>query len=183
MTEESQGHRYGFLIGVSLVIILLDQASKSYIMNTMYLHQSIPIIPNFFSLTYIRNPGAAFGILADSSGAFRTVFFFVTSVFALGLLGTIFIRLQPDDWWGQLTIVSIFAGAIGNLIDRLQFGEVIDFLDFYVNGYHWPAFNVADSAISVGVVSLLILFALDKKEAESSAPSKPQETNPQEPRA
>ena len=181
MTQESQGHRYGFLAGVTILIILLDQASKSYIMNTMYLHQSIPIIPDLFSLTYIRNPGAAFGILADSSGAFRTVFFVITSVFALGLLGTIFIRLEPDDWWGQLTIVSIFAGAIGNLIDRLQFGEVIDFLDFYVNGYHWPAFNVADSAISVGVVSLLILFALDKKKTETPAQPKPSEPSPTEP--
>lgn len=181
MTEESHGHRYGFLAGITLVIILLDQGSKSYIMNSMYLHQSIPIIPNFFSLTYIRNPGAAFGILAQSSGSFRTVFFLVTSVFALGLLGTLFIRLEPTDWWGQLTIVSIFGGAIGNLIDRLQFGEVVDFLDFYVSGYHWPAFNIADSAISVGVASLLILFALDKKKAESPPESNPPEPNPPEP--
>ena len=183
MTEESQRHRYGFLLGITLVLILVDQASKSYIMNTMYLHQSIPVIPEFFSLTYIRNPGAAFGILAQSSGAFRTVFFLVTSVFALGLLGTIFIRLHPTDWWGQLTIVSIFGGAIGNLIDRLQFGEVIDFLDFYVSGYHWPAFNVADSAISVGVVSLLILFALDKKKTSDPHESEPSSTqpSPQEP--
>ena len=183
MTEESQGHRYGFLTGVSLVIILLDQATKAYIMNSMHLHQSISLIPNFFSLTYIRNPGAAFGILAQSSGAFRTVFFGVTSIFALGLLGTIFWRLEKDDWWGQLTIVSIFGGAVGNLIDRLQFGEVIDFLDFYVNGYHWPAFNVADSAISVGVVSLLILFARDKKNAESPPESNPQEASPPETQA
>jgi len=181
VTEESQGHRYGFLASISLVIILLDQASKSYIMSTMHLHQSISLIPNYFSLTYIRNPGAAFGILAQSSGAFRTVFFGVTSLFALGLLGMIFWRLENDDWWGQLTIVSIFGGAIGNLIDRLRFGEVIDFLDFYVNGYHWPAFNVADSAISVGVVSLLILFARDKKKANVPPESNPQESNPTEP--
>lgn len=178
---ESQVHRYGFLAGISLVIILFDQATKAYIMNTMHLHQSISIIQNFFSLTYIRNPGAAFGILAQSSGTFRTVFFGVTSLFALGLLGTIFIRLEPDDWWGQLTIVSIFGGAIGNLIDRLQFGEVVDFLDFYVNGYHWPAFNVADSAISVGVVSLLILFAVDKKKTEPTPEPTPPEPSPQEP--
>ena len=92
----------------------------------------------------------------------------------MGLLMTIFLRLDPNDWWGQLTIASIFGGAIGNFIDRLQYGEVIDFLDFYsqgchwivewfLNGCHWPAFNVADSAISVGVCSLLLLFAFEKR--------------------
>ena len=148
---------------VSLVIIVIDQLTKSYIATTMYLHQSITIIPEYFSLTYIRNPGAAFGILASSSSGFRMVFFLITSLFALGLLITIFVRLEPTDWWGQLTIASIFGGAIGNLIDRLQFGEVIDFLDFYIKGYHWPAFNVADMAISLGVCSLFLLFAFEKR--------------------
>jgi len=91
------------------------------------------------------------------------VFFFLTSVLAMALLITIFLRLDSHDWWGQITIASIFGGAIGNFIDRLQYGEVIDFLDFYINGYHWPAFNIADSAISVGVVSLLVLFAFEKR--------------------
>ena len=138
--------RFTILTVVTATIVALDQVTKSYIAHMMHLHQSIPIIPGHFNLTYIRNPGAAFGILASSSSGFRMIFFVITSLFALGLLATIFLRLQPDDWWGQLTISSIFGGAIGNLIDRLQFGEVIDFLDFYINGYHWPAFNVADTA-------------------------------------
>ncbi len=153
----------------------LDQATKSYILHTMRLHESITIIQGYFSLTYIRNPGAAFGILSTSSSAFRLVFFFVTSVFALGLLGTIFYRLHPQDVWEQVTVSSIFGGAIGNLLDRVQYGEVIDFLDFSIKEYHWPAFNVADSAISVGVISLLVLFALDKKK-----PDLPQATSQQE---
>ena len=132
----------------------------------MHLHESISIIKGFFNLTYIRNPGAAFGIFATANSAFRLVFFVGTSILALGLLGTIFYRLHHDDVWGQLTVSSIFGGAIGNLIDRLRYGEVIDFLDFHMSGYHWPAFNVADSAISIGVVSLLIIFALDKKKEE-----------------
>ena len=119
--------RFSLLAIVSLTIVALDQVTKAYIAEHMYLHQSIPIIPDYFSLTYIRNPGAAFGILASSSSGFRMVFFLITSIFALGLLATIFWRLQPNDWWGQLTVASIFGGAIGNLIDRLQFGEVIDF--------------------------------------------------------
>jgi len=166
--------RYGVLGFVVLTIIVVDQMTKSYIDASMYLHESISIIPGYFSLTYIRNPGAAFGLMGTTSSGFRLIFFFLTSVFAMGLLITIFWRLDPNDWWGQLTIASIFGGAIGNLIDRLQYGEVIDFLDFYVNGYHWPAFNVADSAISVGVCSLLIIFAFEKRKSNLS----PQENSP-----
>jgi len=159
--------RYLLLMGVSFVLIALDQITKMFVIHNMNLHESIPVIKGFFNFTYIRNPGAAFGIFATANSAFRLIFFVGTSIFALGLLGTIFYRLHPADLWGQLTVSSIFGGAIGNLIDRLRYGEVIDFLDFQVSGYHWPAFNVADSAISVGVVSLLIIFALDKKEEET----------------
>ena len=158
--------RYGVLGVVVLTIIVVDQVTKAYIDGSMYLHESISIIPGYFNLTYIRNPGAAFGIMGTTSSGFRLVFFFLTSILAMGLLITIFLRLDSRDWWGQLTIASIFGGAIGNFIDRLQYGEVIDFLDFYINGYHWPAFNVADSAISVGVVSLLLLFAFEKRKPD-----------------
>jgi signal peptidase II len=158
--------RYLILALVSLGTVILDQASKAHIMKTMRLHESIPIIPSFFSLTYIRNPGAAFGILASSSNGFRLLFFGLTSLFALALLGTIFFRLREDDWIGQLSIAGILGGAIGNLLDRVRFGEVIDFLDFYVDSYHWPAFNVADAAISVGVCFLIVHFAIEKKDAE-----------------
>ncbi|WP_447977624.1 signal peptidase II [Candidatus Nitrospira bockiana] len=156
--------RYLILALVSISTVVLDQLSKVQIMQSMRLHESIPIIPEFFSLTYIRNPGAAFGLLASSGHAFRLVFFGLTSLFALGLLGMIFFRLREDDWVGQLSIAGILGGAVGNLLDRVRFGEVIDFLDFYINGYHWPAFNVADAAISVGVFFLVLHFALDKKE-------------------
>ena len=158
--------RYLILSCIALTTIIVDQVSKAYIVQTMRLHESIPIIPGFFSLTYIRNPGAAFGILASSSTGFRLLFFAVTSLFALVLLGTIFFRLRADDWVGQLSIAAILGGAIGNLLDRLRFGEVVDFLDCYIKGYHWPAFNVADAAISVGVFFLILHFALEKKEPE-----------------
>lgn len=162
----SRNARYLTLAFLTVSTVVLDQVSKVQIMQAMRLHESIPIFPEFFSLTYIRNPGAAFGLLASSGQAFRLIFFGVTSVFALGLLGMIFFRLRQDDWVGQLSIAAILGGAIGNLLDRVRFGEVIDFLDFYINGYHWPAFNVADAAISVGVFFLILHFALDKKEEE-----------------
>lgn len=103
-------------------IVLLDQLTKQQIMQTMRLHESIPVIPNLFSLTYIRNPGAAFGLLAGSSNAFRMVFG-LTSIFALGLLSTILVRMPERDWVGRVSVAGILGGAIGNLIDRLRFGK------------------------------------------------------------
>jgi signal peptidase II len=155
--------RYLLLGLLSLAIVVLDQVTKVYVMETMRLHESIPVIANLFSITYIRNPGAAFGFLSSSSSSFRFVFFGLTSVFAVGLLGMILVRMPKDDWMGRLSVAGILGGAIGNLLDRLRYGEVIDFLDFYINGYHWPAFNVADSAITVGVVFLILHFALEKE--------------------
>lgn len=166
--------RYLLLALLAGTIIVIDQVTKLSIMQSMRLHESIPIVQDFFSLTYIRNPGAAFGLLAGSSNAFRMVFFGVTSLIALVLLGTILFRLPEKDWVGQLSISGVLGGAIGNLIDRLRYGEVIDFLDVYVNSYHWPAFNVADSAISVGVVFLIIHFAFERKDL----PLLPQELPP-----
>ena len=166
--------RHLALASVTGGIILLDQLTKQQIMQTMRLHESIPVIPNLFSLTYIRNPGAAFGLLAGSSNAFRMVFFGLTSIFALGLLGTILLRMPEEDWVGRISVTGILGGAIGNLIDRLRFGEVIDFLDVYIETYHWPAFNVADSAITIGVIFLIIHFAFEKRAdppTESEIPS------------
>jgi signal peptidase II len=169
----TRGSRYFLLALIASTVTILDQATKSWITQSMRLHESIPVIPNLFSFTYIRNPGAAFGLLAGSSNAFRTVFFGVTSLLALALLVTILVRLPDKDWIGQISIAGILGGAIGNLIDRLRFGEVIDFLDVYVESYHWPAFNVADSAISVGVVCLIIHFAFERKDAPLTAPESP----------
>lgn len=157
--------RLTLLALVAVGTVVLDQLSKSYIVDTMRLHESIQVIPDFFSITYIRNPGAAFGLLASSSAGFRMLFFALTSVGALILLSAILFRLPKNDWLGQFSIAAILGGAVGNLLDRLRLGEVIDFLDFYVKGYHWPAFNVADSAISVGVFFLVLHFAFEKQEA------------------
>jgi signal peptidase II len=165
--------RYLLLGMIAVIVIVADQVTKYSIVQSMRLHESIPIVPNLFSLTYIRNPGAAFGLLAGSSNAFRMVFFGMTSLFALALLGTILFRLPEKDWIGQLSIAGILGGAIGNLIDRLRFGEVIDFLDVYIESYHWPAFNVADSAITVGVVCLIVHFAFERKDEPVPATDSP----------
>ena len=164
--------KYVVLVTVTATIVMLDQVIKHIIHVSMSLHQSIPVIEGFFHLTYIRNPGAAFGIMAESSGAFRFAFFLVTSTIALVLLGLIFVGLPKDDWYGHLSVAAIFGGAIGNLIDRIRFGEVIDFLDVFVQSHHWPAFNVADSAISVGVVALILNFSFGSLSATLPSDSK-----------
>jgi signal peptidase II len=159
-------------------VIVTDQLSKLHVMQTMRLHESIPIIPNLFSFTYIRNPGAAFGLLAGSSNAFRMVFFGLTSIFALVLLSTILYRMPEREWMGRLSVAAILGGAVGNLIDRLRFGEVIDFLDVYIDNYHWPAFNVADSAITVGVIFLIIHFMFEKQDVPPVVPESPSAQTP-----
>jgi signal peptidase II len=154
--------RAGLMTVIVFIIIVFDQFTKWWVAGEMRLHESIPLIPDVFNLTYIRNSGAAFGILAGTQPGFRMVFFGVTSILALVLLGTIYARLSPQDWIGQASVASVFGGALGNLIDRVRIGEVIDFLDFSIFGYHWPAFNVADTAITLGVGFLLAHFFFQK---------------------
>lgn len=133
-------------------IVLLDQISKVIVDRTMLLNQSIPLIANLFNLTYIRNTGAAFGILAGGDTYFRLPFLIVFSILAIGFIVTMLRRL-PETEEGLITALAfILGGAIGNLIDRMVYGEVIDFLDFYWSRYHWPAFNFADSFITLGVI-------------------------------
>jgi signal peptidase II len=152
------------VLGWVVTILVLDQLTKMIVDRTMSLHQSIPIIDGFFSLTYVRNTGAAFGIFAGSHEAFRLPFLILVSVLALGFVVVMLKRLR-DEETGLITALSfIIGGAIGNLVDRVLYGEVIDFLDFYWANYHWPAFNVADSCITVGV--LITLYYLIRAKGE-----------------
>ena len=163
MTARPRTKRFGLMALIVSTVLILDQLTKWQVTRTMRLHESISIIPDLFSLTYIRNSGAAFGILAGSHTGFRLVFFRITSVLALALLGTIYVRLSRADWIGQVSVAAIFGGAVGNLIDRIRAGEVIDFLDFSFMGHHWSAFNVADAAITVGVCFLIVHFFTHKE--------------------
>ena len=145
-------------------IVAADQVTKLLVDRWMPLHHSIPVIEGFFNLTYIRNTGAAFGIFAGSAAAFRLPFLIIFSLIAIGFVVTM-IRRLPDDQTGLITALAfIMGGAVGNLIDRIAYGEVIDFLDFYWGPYHWPAFNLADSFITVGV--LISVFYLIKAKGQ-----------------
>ena len=159
------------LLGVTTgMILLLDQITKFYVDASMRLHESIPVIQGLFSVTYVRNPGAAFGFLADASPQFRSIFFVAVTVLAIILVVHYIWRSRVDEPFLTFALSLILAGAVGNLIDRVRSGEVIDFLDVYIGSYHWPAFNVADSAISVGAVILFI--ELTKRGREKQADSR-----------
>ena len=150
--------------GLLIAIVLLDQVTKWFVDRSLPLYRSIPVIDGFFNLTYIRNTGAAFGILAGSAAAFRLPFLMIFSLLAIGFI-IVMLRRLPERETGLITALAfILGGAIGNLIDRFAYGEVIDFLDFYWANYHWPAFNIADSFITVGVV--ITIYYLIKAKGE-----------------
>jgi signal peptidase II len=154
-------NRYAFLAVVTAVVIALDQGTKLFIDRVMELHSTIVVINNFFNITYIRNKGAAFGILAESS--YRLPFFIGISIVAIVVIMQIVRKLKPEQAASVLPLSMIFAGAMGNLIDRIRLGEVIDFLDFHWYEHHWPAFNVADSAICVGVFILAVEMIMEER--------------------
>jgi signal peptidase II len=142
--------------------VLVDLVTKQIVLRTIALYENLEVIPGFFSLTHVRNTGAAFGLFAGQTTTVRTFFFFAMSIAALAVVLFMYARMADGMRWASAALCLIFGGAVGNLIDRLRFGEVVDFLDFYIGSAHWPAFNVADSAISVGV-GILFFYVLTKR--------------------
>ena len=163
--------KYLILVILTLVVIVLDQFTKSLIIQHFRLGESIPILSGFFNLTYVRNTGAAFGFLAQADPAFRIPFFVIVPVLALLVIGYVFRRIPANDVKLSVALALVMGGALGNLIDRASFGFVVDFLDFHWRyTYHFPAFNVADSSICVGV-GILMLDLFTKEERSSNAPA------------
>ncbi len=151
-----------FILGAA-AIIALDQITKSAVTSRFTLHEVYSIIPGLLNLVYVMNPGAAFGFLADASETFRFVFFTGITVLTAGLIIYYLIKSHPRNALLAVCLTLIFGGALGNLIDRLRFGAVVDFLDVHLGAAHWPAFNVADSAITVGAVLLVWEMITAKK--------------------
>jgi len=146
-----------YLLFIGGGIIVLDQLTKLLILQYLPLHSSLEIIPGFFNLVHVRNPGGAFSIFAGADSALRQGLFMGLTVFIVIVLLFAYRKLRPEDRWTRTSYALIVGGALGNLVDRLRFGgEVIDFLDCYVGAYHWPVFNVADSAITVGALMLVV---------------------------
>ena len=154
--------KWRIVAGWVTAIVVVDQLTKAIVDRAMSLHDSIPLIPGFFNLTYIRNTGAAFGIFSGAHEVFRLPFLIGVSILAIGFIVVMLKHLRLGETGLATALSFILGGAIGNLIDRIAYGEVIDFLDVYWSNYHWPAFNVADSFITIGVTITLFYLIRSK---------------------
>ena len=160
--------KYIILTLLTILIIVLDQLTKYVIVDRFRYGESIPVIQGFFNLTYVRNTGAAFGILSHAAPAFRVPFFIIVPMVALVAIGFIFRKIPDQDLKLSSALSLVIGGAVGNLIDRVMLSYVVDFLDFHWKyQYHFPAFNVADAAICVGV-GVLMLDLLNQEEPKKS---------------
>jgi signal peptidase II len=157
--------QYRLLLVIAATVIFWDQLTKLYVDAVMLPHQSVTVIENFFDITYIRNPGGVFGIFAQVDRAIMRPLLLSLSSIAVVVIIVIYHTTPLDRVLARVAFSLILGGAIGNLIDRIRFDGVIDFLDFHWYQYHWPAFNVADAAITIGVGLLFweLLFGKSAK--------------------
>jgi signal peptidase II len=139
---------------IAIIVILLDRFSKWLVVKNILLDDAIPVLPGFFRLTHLENPGAAFSFLAESPSPFKTALLILFSVAALTVVLVLLWRSRNEFNARTVALSLVLGGAVGNLWDRISAGKVIDFLDFYVGQHHWPPFNLADSAIVTGALLL-----------------------------
>ena len=154
--------KYAIFFLIAASVVLADQLTKGLVAQKFLLHENLEVIPGFFNLTYIRNTGGAFGLLAGGASGLRTILFLAVSLAALGIIFYLYTKIPQGKKWLDTGLAMTFGGALGNFVDRVRFGEVVDFLDFHVGSLHWPAFNVADSAISVGI-AIFCFYLIFKK--------------------
>lgn len=150
----------------AILVAVLDQLTKYLILRSFQLGEVRPVLEGFFNLVLVFNPGAAFGFLANVGDGLRHLLLGLTTAFALITVAYLFAREYADSRWARCAVALIVGGAIGNVVDRVRFGAVVDFLDFFIGAHHWPAFNVADSAICVGVGILLLCAPRREPEAK-----------------
>ena len=155
-------NKYVFLIGIAALVAILDQAAKLLVVDRIPAYGTIAVIPGFFDLTHIYNTGGAFGFLAGKSSLFRHLFFLTASVIAMGMIVYLYLKMPRDYLFLRGGLTMILGGAMGNVIDRIRLGKVVDFIDLHVHDLHWPAFNIADSAITVGIL-IFVYHLLFKK--------------------
>ncbi len=156
---------FAFVLSV-LVVFPLDQGTKYWIVSKLAYAQRIEVIPGLFDLTHVRNGGGAFSFLADAPLEQRLIFFIGTTILAIVLLLVFYAKLRDDEVLSATALGVVLGGALGNLTDRIRYGEVVDFLDVHLwGGYTWPTFNVADSAIVTGVALLILEVFLGDEEA------------------
>jgi signal peptidase II len=155
MNDVSLHGKYIRLFTVAGLVVILDQITKAIVLKNLPLYSSVSVIPGFFSLTHIHNTGVAFGFMSSQGSSWHNTVLLLITAATIGIL-FLFYRNVPESHSLLATgFILIFGGAVGNLVDRIRFGKVIDFLDFYIGNWHWPAFNIADSAITVGMAIIL----------------------------
>lgn len=151
---------------VAITVLFLDLVTKYLIGNFMQLGTRVELVPGLLDLVHARNPGAAFGLMSRSPWEFRSVFLVAVSVAALIVILWLVVSAGGNSRLLVAGYGFFFGGALGNLVDRVRHGEVIDFLDFYLGSFHWPAFNVADSALCVGAGLFVLQLILEKRKSE-----------------
>lgn len=165
MAGADKDKRYRTLLGVGFVVLLLDQITKLWVMASLPYYGAVRVIPGFFDLVNIRNRGAAFGFLNRSDIEWQFWLFLAATLISVGVIFMLARSARQGDrflFWG---LGLVLGGAVGNLVDRVRFRAVVDFLDFYVGQWHWPAFNVADIAICCGAVLVCLSLWLAPKGA------------------
>ena len=160
-----------YFLLIAVLVLMLDRIAKWVIASNIALHDSFVVIPGFFRLTHVENTGAAFGLFAESAAQWKVGALVTFSVLALIVVSALLWRNGHSLSTTTIALSLILGGAMGNLWDRMMSGHVVDFLDFYVGSYHWPAFNIADSAIVIGAVLLVaeIVFAKSAGETVKSS--------------
>ena len=157
--------KYLILIVVFCAVLFFDQITKAYVDRALHNFQSIEVIKNFFHITHVRNTGAAFGLLAGPAHPLRTALFVVISGVAIGAILLIYRKIEEDDTLHALAFSLLLGGAVGNLVDRVWKGHVIDFLDLHWYDHHWPAFNFADAAICGGIGLILLNMVIGTRKS------------------
>lgn len=150
------------LVIIAGLVVIIDQITKAIILDTLPLYHSVSVIQGFFNFTHVHNPGGAFGFLADQCASVRSIFFIVVPSLVICLILYLYKNTYKTYPFLATALALILGGAIGNLIDRVRFGKVVDFLDLHVGNMHWPTFNVADSAISVGMVIFIFYLLFNR---------------------
>jgi signal peptidase II len=145
-------NKYLLLALVSALVVALDQFTKWLVSENLSFYEQITVIPGFLNLIYLHNPGGAFGVFAQNQNGLQAWLFIGIAVCAMGLILYLYKNTPPEYPLLSAGFALIFGGAMGNMIDRVRQGEVVDFIDVFVGQWHWPAFNVADSAITIGMV-------------------------------
>lgn len=159
-----------YLLG-SVAIVVVDALTKAWVISRLPIHESIPIIPGLFNLVHVRNTGAAFGLGANSASPLVPMLLTLGAMAVFGLVVVYSLRTPINERLLQTGLHLILGGAVGNLIDRFLYGSVVDFLDFYVKTHHWPAFNVADSAICIGIGLLFLDMRKKPSPLDEAQPS------------